>query len=285
MSTTAKEGSVGARLVRETFDPLFRPLQHTGRMLVFSGRALVQVPGALAHRAMIVDQVNAIAVGTGAFLVGAGAIMVMIFMTAILGIQVSLEGTKGLELIGAEALIGFVSAFANVREIAPLGAGMIFAAQIGAQFTAVLGAQRVSEEIDALEVMSIRTIRYLVGTRLIASYLTVLPLYAIGLFVQLQTTRWASVTLFDIPGGIYDQYFELYLPRQDVLFSILKVLVFITIVTFVHCYYGFFVRGGPEDVGNAVGRAVRLSVTLIFVSNFFLSLLLFSGVSSVRFSG
>jgi phospholipid/cholesterol/gamma-HCH transport system permease protein len=272
-------------VAQETIDPVLTPLRLASRITVFSFRALINVPASLKHRAVILEEINAIAVGTGAFIIGAGAIMVMIFMTAVLGVQVSLEGTKGLELIGAEALIGFVSAFANIREIAPLGAGMIFAAQIGAQFTALLGARRVSDEIDALEVMSVPTLRYLVSTRLIAAYATVLPLYAIGLYVQLLATRWTSVNLFDISPGIYDQYFELYLPRQDVLFSVAKVMVFITLVTFIHCYYGFHVRGGPADVGFAVGRSVRLSVTLIFIVNFLLSLVFFGAADSIRFSG
>ncbi|HET7720119.1 MAG TPA: ABC transporter permease, partial [Acidimicrobiales bacterium] len=122
-------------------------------------------------------------------------------------------------------------------------------------------------------------------TRLVAAYITVLPLYAIGLYVQLMATKLTATKFFDVAPGIYDQYFELYLPREDVIFSVLKCLVFITLITFIHCYYGFTARGGPEDVGRAVGRSVRLSVTLVFVVNFFLSLAFFGGSSSIRFSG
>jgi phospholipid/cholesterol/gamma-HCH transport system permease protein len=277
--------AVAQQVVRESFEPVLRPIRLTGRLLEFSARAIWNVPAALKHRAVIVKNINDIAVGSGAFLIGAGAILVMIFMTAVLGIQVSLEGTKGLELIGAEGLIGFVSAFANIREIAPLGAGIIFAAQVGANFTAELGAMRVSDEIDALDVMSVPSLRYLVSTRLLASYITVLPLYAIGLYVQLQATKVTATKMFDVAPGIYNQYFSLYLPREDVIYSVLKCLVFITLITFIHCYYGFTVSGGPEDVGRAVGRSVRLSVTLIFVVNFFLSLVFFGAASSIRFSG
>jgi phospholipid/cholesterol/gamma-HCH transport system permease protein len=115
--------------------------------------------------------------------------------------------------------------------------------------------------------------------------LTVLPLYAIGLYVQLVATQLTATKMFHIAPGVYSQYFNLYLPRIDVLYSVIKVLVFITIITFVHCAYGFNAKGGPEDVGRAAGRAVRLSVTLIFLVNFLLSLMFFSHVSSVRFSG
>ena len=277
--------AVATQVARETVAPVVEPFRLFVRIIGFSLRALANVPAALTHRAVIVKNVNDIAVGSGAFLVGAGAIVVMIFMTAVLGIQVSLEGTKGLELIGAEGLIGFVSAFANIREIAPLGAGIIFAAQVGANFTAELGAMRISEEIDALDVMSVPSLRYLVSTRLVAAYVTVLPLYAIGLYVQLMATKLTATKFFDVAPGIYEQYFQLYLPREDIVFSVLKCLVFITLITFIHCYYGFTARGGPEDVGRAVGRSVRLSVTLVFVVNFFLSLAFFGGTSSIRFSG
>lgn len=277
--------AVAQQVARETVAPIVEPVRLTTRIVGFSLKAIWNTPAALRHRAVIVKNINDIAVGSGAFLVGAGAIVVMIFMTAVLGVQVSLEGTKGLELIGAEGLIGFVSAFANIREIAPLGAGIIFAAQVGANFTAELGAMRVSDEIDALDVMSVPSLRYLVSTRLVASYVTVLPLYAIGLYVQLMATKLTAVKMFDVAPGIYDQYFELYLPREDVVFSVVKCLVFITLITFIHCFYGFTVSGGPEDVGRAVGRSVRLSVTLIFVVNFFLSLAFFGAADSIRFSG
>ena len=274
-----------ATVARETAQPVLEPLRLSWNIIEFSGKALWNVPAAMKHGAVIVKNVNDIAVGSGAFLLGAGTIIVMIFMTAVLGVQVSLEGTKGLEMIGAEGLIGFVSAFANIREVAPLGAGIIFAAQIGANFTAELGAMRVSEEIDALDVMSVPSLRYLVSTRLLASYITVLPLYAIGLYVQLESTKLTAVKMFDVAPGIYAQYFNLYLPREDVIYSVLKCLVFITLITFIHCYYGFTVKGGPEDVGRAVGRSVRLSVTLVFIVNFFLSLMFFGAASSIRFSG
>src|SRR3546814_4440286 len=103
-------------------------------------------------------------------------------------------------------------------------------------------------------------------------------------------TRCALVTgvqtcALPISPGVYDQYFDLYLPRIDVVYSVVKIVVFISIITFVHCAYGFRVSGGPEDVGYAVGRAVRLSITLVFVVNFGLSLIFWGAGDTVRFSG
>lgn len=265
--------------------PALRPFQVMRMITDVSWKAIVNLPGALKHRAMIVSLISDVAVGSGALLVGAGAVIVVVFMTAVVGVQVSLEGYKGLELIGAEDLIGFLSAFANVREITPLAAAIIFAAQIGANFTAELGSMRISDEMDALEVMSVPTVRYLVSTRLIASAVTVLPLYIIGLYIELLTTKLTSTVYFGVSPGVYDQYFDLYLPRIDVLYSVIKVLVFITVITFVHCAYGYRVSGGPEDVGYAVGRSVRLSITLVFLFNFAMSYLFWGTSDTIRFSG
>lgn len=270
---------------KEAIAPALRPFQVMRMIADVSWKAIINLPGALKHRAMIVSLISDVAVGSGALLVGAGAVIVVVFMTAVVGVQVSLEGYKGLELIGAEDLIGFLSAFANVREITPLAAAIIFAAQIGANFTAELGSMRISDEMDALEVMSVPTVRYLVSTRLIASAVTVLPLYIIGLYIELLTTKITSTVYFGVSPGVYDQYFDLYLPRIDVLYSVIKVLVFITVITFVHCAYGYRVSGGPEDVGYAVGRSVRLSITLVFLLNFAMSYLFWGTSDTIRFSG
>jgi phospholipid/cholesterol/gamma-HCH transport system permease protein len=269
----------------DVFEPVLEPFRLLGRMGSLSWRALINLPASLRYRAVIANHVSDVAVGAGAYIVGAGAVLVMVVMTAVIGIQTSLEGTKGLELIGAQDLVGFVSAYASIREIAPLMAGVIFAAQIGAHFTAELGAMRISNEIDALEVMGLPSLRYLVSTRLVASMIVVLPLYVIGLYVMLLTTKFTSTAFFHISSGIYNEYFTLYLRRLDVLFSVFKVLVFIGLVTCIHCTYGFHASGGPEGVGRAVGRSVRLSVTLIFIVNFAMSVAFWGGGGGVRFSG
>ena len=271
--------------VSEALSPVLQPFRIAGRIGRLSGRAIFNLPASLKYRSVIANHISDVAVGSGAYIVGAGAVIVIVVMTAVVGIQTSLEGTKGLELIGAQDLVGFVSAYASIREIAPLIAGVIFAAQLGAQFTAELGAMRISNEIDALEVMGLPSMRYLVSTRLIASMIVVLPLYVIGLYIMLLTTKFTSVVLFHVPSGTYNEYFNLYLQRLDVVYSVVKIFIFITVVTFIHCTYGFYASGGPEGVGQAVGRSVRLSVTLIFVLNFFLSMMFWGGASSIRFSG
>src|SRR3954454_11889408 len=155
--------------VEEALSPVIQPFRIMGRICSLSGRALLNVPASLKYRSVIANHISDVAVGSGAYIVGAGAVIVIVVMTAVVGIQTSLEGTKGLELIGAQDLVGFVSAYASIREIAPLIACVIFAAQIGAQFTPELGAMGIANEIEQSEVMGRPSMRYLVSTGLIAS--------------------------------------------------------------------------------------------------------------------
>src|SRR5919106_2575354 len=133
--------------------------------LVFYGRVLKSLPQALRYRSVIASTVSDITIGVGAIIVGAGTFFVIFAMSFFTGTQVGLEGYQGLSQIGAESFTGFVSSFANTREITPLVAGVALAAQVGTSFTAELGAARISEEIDALEVMAVPSMVYMVSTR------------------------------------------------------------------------------------------------------------------------
>ena len=173
------------------------------------------------------------------------------------GTEVGLQGYAALNQIGTAAFSGFVSAYFNTREIAPLVAGIALAATVGCGFTAQLGAMRISEEVDALEVMAIPSLPFLVTTRIIAGLIAIIPLYVVGLLSSYFATRLTVTKFFGQSAGTYDHYFNLFLPPGDVLWSFGKVLVFAVVVILIHCYHGYTATGGPAGVGVAVGRAVR----------------------------
>ncbi|MBO0841688.1 MAG: ABC transporter permease, partial [Nocardioides sp.] len=94
-----------------------------------------------------------------------------------------------------------------------------------------------------------------------------------------------SVHYYQLTGGTYDHYFHLFLPPVDIAYSFAKVIVFTVILTLICCFYGFHATGGPAGVGVAVGRAVRLSLVMIVVTDFFLSLALWGSTTTVRIAG
>jgi phospholipid/cholesterol/gamma-HCH transport system permease protein len=226
-----------------------------------------------------------ITIGAGALIVGGGMVFVIFSMSFFTGSAVGLEGYQGLRQINAESFTGLIGAFANTREITPLIAGVALAAQVGAGFTAELGAMRISDEIDALEVMSVPTFVYLVCTRVLAAVICIIPLYLLSLYASFFATELISTRYYGMSPGVYKHYFRLYLPTIDIVYSLIKAVVFAFAVSLIHCYYGYYAKGGPAGVGVAVGRAIRLSIVAVVVLNLVMSLLFWGGGNTVKIAG
>jgi phospholipid/cholesterol/gamma-HCH transport system permease protein len=274
------------RFLRPVVDKPMGALEDMGEQLSFYGRSLGWSWRTIIHYKKEVARLIAeVSLGSGALAVIAGSVGVIAFMTFFTGTEVGLEGYQGLNQIGISAFAGFISAYFNTREIAPLVAGLALTATVGAGFTAQLGAMRISEEIDALEVMGIPSVPYLVTTRLIAGLIAVIPLYVVGLFFSYFATKFIVVDYFHQSGGTYDHYFHQFLVPVDVFYSFLKVIIFSIVIMLIHCYYGYFARGGPAGVGVAVGRAVRTSIVAINIIDLFLSLALWGANTTVRIAG
>jgi len=257
-----------------------------GHQLLFYGRAAVASPAVLRHqRKEVWRLLGEASFGTGALAVIGGTFGIILLLSFFTGTEVGLQGYTGLDNIGASLFTGFISAYFNTREIAPIVAGIALSATLGAGFTGQLGAMRISEEIDALEVMAIPPIPYLVTTRVLAGLIAVVPLYLAGLFSSYFATRFVVTSSFHQSTGAYDHYFHLFLPPGDVILSLLKALMFAVLVILVHCYYGFTATGGPGGVGVAVGRAVRAAIVLVTLSDFFISLAFWGASSTVRIAG
>ncbi|WP_157357976.1 ABC transporter permease [Amycolatopsis nigrescens] len=257
-----------------------------GDQLLFYGRALAAIPLTLRrYFREVVRLLAEVTFGTGALAVIGGTVGVMVGLCIFTGVTVGLQGFSALNQINISAMTGFLTAYFNTREIAPLAAGLALSATVGSGFTAQLGAMRISEEIDALEVMAVRSMPYLVTTRIVAGFIAIIPLYTIGLLVSYVGSRVTTVVFFDQSGGTYDHYFTLFLPPEDVLWSFGKVLVFSVAVILTHCFYGYRASGGPAGVGVAVGRAVRTSIVLISVLDLFLSMAIWGATITVKVSG
>jgi phospholipid/cholesterol/gamma-HCH transport system permease protein len=256
---------------------------------VFLGRVLyhlfVDIIIRRKYGKTLAKQVSDITVGVGALVIGGGMIFVIATMSLATGAMVGLQGYPGLERIGAEAFTGLVASYSNVREVTPIIAGVALVAQVGTGFTAEIGAMRISEEIDALEVMGINSLAYLVCTRVAAGVIALVPLYLVSLFMAFFATRFITIQYFGLSPGIYDYYFHLYLPPIDVFYSVIKVAVFAFIIMFIHCYRGYYAAGGPVGVGVAAGRAIRESTILMILMNLVLSYIFWGHGSTVRLTG
>ena len=210
---------------------------------------------------------------------------VIAFLSFFAGTEVGLQGYASLSQIGVSKFTAFISAYFNTREVAPLVAAIALAATVGCGYTARLGAMRISEEIDALEVMGVPSIPFLVTTRMIAAFLAVIPLYIVALFASYLSPRLITVYAFNQSAGTYDHYFKVFLPVEDVFYSFGKLIVLAVLVILIHCYYGFSASGGPAGVGVAVGKAIRSSIVTVVVADFFLTFAIWGSTTTVRITG
>lgn len=288
--TVTKSGAGGTARTRALLRAVDGPvdqLVEMGRQVSFYGRSIGWARRTVTHyRKEVVRLIAEVSLGTGALAVIGGSVVVIGFLTAAAGYEVGQQGTKTLGNVGVAALSGFVSAFINTREAIPVIAGVALTATVGAGFTAQLGAMRVSEEIDALEAMSIPSLPYLVTTRIIAGFVAVIPLYAIALIMGYASTQVVTIVLAGQSSGTYAHYFNVFLVPSDVLWSLVKVMAMALVVMCVHCYHGYNASGGPAGVGMAVGRAVRTSLIAIMLVDLLIGIAVYGGASAgVRISG
>jgi phospholipid/cholesterol/gamma-HCH transport system permease protein len=237
-------------------------LRTLGEQTAFYGQSLAFIADALRrYPGEVLRLIAVMGLGTGALAVIGGTVVIIGFLTLSTGALIAVQGYNTLSNVGIEALTGFLSAFLNVRFIAPATAGVALAATIGAGATAQLGAMRINEEIDALEVMGIRSITYLVSTRIIAGVVVVIPLYTVAVLMSFLATQFGTTVIYGQSNGVYQHYFSTFLRPMDLVWSFVAALSMAAAVMVVHTYYGFTASGGPAGVGEAVGRAVRTSVT------------------------
>ncbi len=257
-----------------------------GQQMLFYIRVIKSVPRTIANYGKeIIRLLAEVALGSGSLAVIGGTVGVITAMCFFTGTEVGIQGYAALDQLGTAALTGFVSAYFNTREIAPIVAGIALAATVGCGFTAQLGAMRISEEVDALEVMAIPSLPFLVTTRVIAGLIAVVPLYIVGLLSSYFATRLTITQINGQSAGTYDHYFTTFLPPQDVLWSFAKVLIFAVVVIMIHCYYGYYASGGPAGVGVAVGLAVRTSIVAINVVDLLASMAIWGTNVTVRLAG
>ncbi|MGV0625671.1 ABC transporter permease [Mycolicibacter minnesotensis] len=241
-----------------------RGLERSGRLGWFSVLALREIPWALRrYRTETLRLIAELGMGTGAMAVIGGTVAIMGFVMLAGGSLIAIQGFTSLGNIGVETYTGFAAALINVRVVGPVNAGIALAATVGAGATAELGAMRISEEIDALEVMGINSIAYLVSTRVVAGFTVIIPLYALALIMAFASPQIVTTLFFGQSSGTYEHYFRTFLRPDDVFWSFMETILIAVVVMITHCYYGFNASGGPVGVGAAVGQSMRLSLITV----------------------
>ncbi|ASR01246.1 ABC transporter permease [Gordonia sp. GONU] len=265
---------------------VFTVQEGIGRWALFTLQTVVNIPFTIRHyRKQTFKTMNSMAWGRGSIIVDGGVISLLMILGVAIGVAVAIEAYNTLNLIGFGPLTGVIGAFLNIREMGPIMTGIGFAAQVGCRMTAEIGSMRIAEEIDATETLGIRSIPFVVGTRLVGGMLCVIPGYLLSLAIGFLTASVFVKVVHGAPAGTYDHYFSQFLDPVEVMYSLIKAVTFCAVITIIHCYYGFFASGGPEGVGRASGRAIRASLVMTIVLNLVMTIVLWGLHPDLIFKG
>jgi len=195
-----------------------------------------------------------------------GSAMVIWGLVFIIGLQCGIEGAYLLRAQGAPAYAGVFSAWCDLRELIPYAFGYMMAAKVGTGIVAELGSMRISDEIDALEVMGVPPMTFLAATRLLAAWIALPFIYIVGIGVCYFASYIAVVKqIGDTSSGGYFLIFWMFQNPPDLLFSLIKGMAMATVIVLVGCYYGYTASGGPVGVGTATAKSMALNIVLVHV--------------------
>jgi phospholipid/cholesterol/gamma-HCH transport system permease protein len=190
-----------------------------------------------------------------------GSMLIVLGLVFVLGAECGIEGAYGAKAVGAQSSAGAFTALCDLREVIPYAFGYMMAAKVGTGIVAELGSMRISDEIDALEVMGLDSVVYLGGTRLLGAWMVLPFIYTIAIVAGV-TASYLSVVvqLGQVSKGGYLQLFWMFQTPLDFLFSMIKGMVMATFVVLVGIYYGFHVTGGPVGVGRATAKSMVANI-------------------------
>ena len=239
-----------------------------GSIARFIWRSMRRLPRARAYAGEVLRQIGVLATGST---------LVVMVGTLLVGQSCGLESSYLADAIGTPSLAPAATFGCAVLYVAPFLFGFILAAKVGCGLVAEIGAMRINEEIDALDVMGIDSHAYVVGTRLLAGvlFLPIMYMLAIGAG-DLGGFMQAGLRFHEISRGTYDTYQYAFFGSGDILLSLAQGLMISALVLGVALYYGYNVRGGPVEVGIATARSMAVnlvlvtSVNLVFVILFML---------------
>jgi phospholipid/cholesterol/gamma-HCH transport system permease protein len=195
-----------------------------------------------------------------------GSALIIWGLVFVLGLQCGIEGAYLLRAQGAPAYAGLFSAWCDLREVMPYAFGYMLAAKVGTGIVAELGAMRISDEIDALEVMGLNSVTFLCSTRLLAAWLVLPFMYLAGIGAAFLASYIAVVQQIGyVSGGGYFLIFWQFQNPPDFLYSLIKAMFMATAIVLVACYYGYNASGGPVGVGRATAKSMVLNLVLVHV--------------------
>lgn len=206
--------------------------------------------------------------------VGNHSLFVVMLTSLFTGMVLALQTYHAFRLFSAEGLVGATVALSMTRELGPVITALMVTGRAGSAIAAEIGTMRVTEQVDALTVMAINPVQYLVSPRIVAGFLMLPLLTVVADFVGIVGGYLVGVKMLGINEGIFlNRIYEL-VTLDDIYEGMIKAAVFGALLTLVGCYKGFYTSGGAEGVGRATTEAVVMASVLILASDYVLTSLM-----------
>lgn len=253
-------------MIRVLFIPIVNFVREFGRVTLMFGKSMywgIRKPFKLEY---IFKQME---------FIGVNSTVVVIITGTFTGMVLALQSYYGFRKFGAEGMVGATVALSMTRELGPVLTGLMVTGRAGSAIAAQLGTMRVTEQIDALTVMALNPIKYLVTPRIVAAFVMLPILTVLSDFVGVVGGYLVGVKLLGINEGAFINKMVKYVELNDVYNGLVKSAVFGIILSLVACYKGFYARGGAEGVGKATTEAVVVSSVTILISDYILTSLMF----------
>ncbi len=206
---------------------------------------------------------------------GAETTPVVLITSLFSGGVIALQTYSTFYRFNAEFLIGAVVALSMGRELGPVLTALMVVARVGSAMTAQIGTMRITEQIDALEVMGIDPRSYLITPRIVAGTLGVPMLTVLSNIAGILGGWFVAVKLFGVNEYLFWEKMKELTELHDFLGGLYKATFFGFIITAVSCYFGFYTKGGTEGVGRATTNSVVTSSMLVLISDYFLTAIIF----------
>lgn len=206
--------------------------------------------------------------------IGVNSLFVVALTALFTGMVLTLQTYYAFRMFAAETLVGVTVALSMARELGPVITALMVTGRAGSAMAAEIGTMRITEQVDALTVMAINPVQYLVLPRIVAGVLMLPLLTALSVFIGVVGGYLVGVNLLGIHGGLFMNNIYEYVDFNDIYHGLFKAACFGLILALVGCYKGFYTRGGAESVGRATTQSMVLSSVLILTSNYVLTALM-----------
>jgi phospholipid/cholesterol/gamma-HCH transport system permease protein len=212
-----------------------------------------------------------------AYRIGVQSMPVLLAISLFIGSNLALQGYHSFAPLGGQRLVGMFVALAGVRELAPIIAASMISAKAGTEMASQIAVMRTREQIDALEVMAVEPLWWLVTPRLLGIILVMPALTTIAIFVTVAASWAVAVGQLGLNGTEFLEYVRGSVEARDLVVCQLKGALFGVVICLVSCFFGFRSEKGPEGVGQATNAAVVVSSVACVSLNYLISQVVYGG--------